>query len=661
MNKLKSAGHWFIETGRDRKVYLRGINLGGDSKVPFPKGGTQFFDTFENHRKVSFVGRPFPLAEAEEHFSRLKAWGFNCLRLLTTWEAVSHFGPSQFDQEYLKYFRSVIEIAERFGFYIFIDFHQDVWSRMTGGDGAPGWTLEALGMDISKISESDSAIVMQSKYDYSRPGIRQEENYPTMCWSQNYRYPANAIAWTLFFAGKDFAPSFKIGGVNVQDYLQGEYLSAMRAVAEMVADLPNVMGFDSLNEPSRGWIGKRLSDRGYDVSKNIGFFPGPAWSPIDGLFSSMGYQVDLPYLELSLLRGGFTAKRNLTMNPKKISLWKNPNLGDPFQLEGAWELKDEMPFILQDDYFQKVGDRDVDFDRDYMIPFIHRVSDCIRSVRSDWMVFAEREAMESVLSPKWVVDLPENSVNANHWYDLPTLIFKRFNDPITIHPLEKHFVFGEKAIQKMYESQLQRIKEASELQNVPTLLGEFGIPFDLQNGKAYKKWKSGNHSPKIWKKHTKALSLMYAAIDNLQIHSTLWNYTASNSNDLMVGDNWNQEDLSIYSPDQKIPGADPGTWGDGGRAIGGFCRPYPQKIQGGNPNWKFDWKDEVFEFSVEIAENDMESGLPSVLFIPEFHFPKNKLDLKVEMGEADIFWEGQELSLIPKSLGPLAIRIKRKA
>ena len=29
-----------------------------------------------NHESVTFVGRPFPLDEAHEHFSRLRRWGF---------------------------------------------------------------------------------------------------------------------------------------------------------------------------------------------------------------------------------------------------------------------------------------------------------------------------------------------------------------------------------------------------------------------------------------------------------------------------------------------------------------------------------------------------------------------------------------------------------
>ncbi len=125
--------------------------------------------------------------------------------LLTTWEAVEHTGPGQYDTAYLDYFAEITRRAGEYGLYVFIDFHQDVWSRMSGGDGAPGWTFEAVGLDFTKFHASGAAHVMQHKYDYARGG-RQEDRYPMMTWSNNYRMPANAIMWTLFFAGDLFVP-----------------------------------------------------------------------------------------------------------------------------------------------------------------------------------------------------------------------------------------------------------------------------------------------------------------------------------------------------------------------------------------------------------------------------------------------------------------------
>lgn len=146
-----------------RVLMLRGVNLSGSSKVPFtPDGSTYRSEGFFDHRHVSFVGRPFPLEEADEHYRRLKSWGFNTLRFLITWEAVEHAAPGIYDPEYLEYLRKVVSKAGEWGFKVFIDPHQDVWSRFTGGDGAPGWTLEAAGLDMTKFKETGAAIVHQT-------------------------------------------------------------------------------------------------------------------------------------------------------------------------------------------------------------------------------------------------------------------------------------------------------------------------------------------------------------------------------------------------------------------------------------------------------------------------------------------------------------------
>ncbi|MDP3178962.1 MAG: cellulase family glycosylhydrolase, partial [Spirochaetaceae bacterium] len=128
-----------------RRLILRGVNLGGDCKVPArPDGWTGERRGFYG-RDVSFVGRPFPLDRAEEHLGRLKRWGMDFLRLVVTWEAVEHAAPGVYDLEYLDYLEAVIAKAGDMGFSVYVDPHQDVWSRWTGGDGAPLWTLEAVG------------------------------------------------------------------------------------------------------------------------------------------------------------------------------------------------------------------------------------------------------------------------------------------------------------------------------------------------------------------------------------------------------------------------------------------------------------------------------------------------------------------------------------
>jgi len=625
-----------ILDSQNREILLRGINLGGDCKFPFPKGATFYPTDFSENKDVSFVGRPFPLEEAEEHFHRLKVWGFNCIRMLTTWEAIEHQGPGIYDEEYLSYFTEIIRLAGEFGFYVFVDFHQDVWSRMTGGDGAPGWTMDLVGMDISKISASESAKVMQSSYDFSKPGIRQEENYPTMCWSQNYNYPANGIMWTLFFGGRDFAPNFKVYGKNIQDFLEESYFGCVKEIAKRIFHMDHVLGFDSLNEPGKGFIGKAMNDRGIQSSIDHQAKPGLAWSPIDALFASQGFSVEIPYLEFSIWRGKVVPKGMKVVNPSQVSLWKEGNPGDPFQLEGAWSLsKDGIPYIENNSFFQVVKGKRIDFDRDHLMPFLRKMADLIQGIRKDWVLFAEKEAGDVMFKPIFPGILPKQVINSSHWYDLPTLFFKRFLFPIAVDPIQRKVVFGKKGIRKMYVNQLNKIKEASIKMNCPTLIGEFGIPFDLRKGKAYQHWKNGKHSESAWKEHNLALSLMYDALDELQLSATLWNYTASNQNDLMKGDGWNQEDLSIFSRDQILPNATRGGVGSGGRAISGFSRPYPRAIHGKLLHFYFDFKRKVFECQ---WKTDSDFKGVSEFFVPRIHFPKNP----IVKGEGIEGWQWEE-------------------
>ncbi len=142
-----------------RCVLLRGVNIGANSKFPANPLSNSFIKIdFADHREVSYVGAPIPLEEADEHFQRLKSWGFNCIRLLISWEGIEHAGPGQYDEEYLEYIRQFCEKAGNYGIYILIDPHQDVWARMAGGDGAPGWTFEKVGIDFTKFDARGSCL-----------------------------------------------------------------------------------------------------------------------------------------------------------------------------------------------------------------------------------------------------------------------------------------------------------------------------------------------------------------------------------------------------------------------------------------------------------------------------------------------------------------------
>ena len=229
-----------------------------------PDGATHLRAAFFDHRDVSFVGRPFPLEEADEHFSRLSAWGFTFLRLLVTWEAIEHAGPGLYDEAYLDYVYSIAQKAGEHGLNLFIDPHQDVWSRFSGGDGAPGWTLEAVGFDLPHFAETGAAIVHATHGD----------PFPKMIWPTNGSKLAAATMFTLFFGGNDFAPQTCVDGEPVQEFLQRHFIAAIQQVALRLQDLPHVVGYDPLNEPLPGYIGWKDSERG-ERSRDPGTLPDP--------------------------------------------------------------------------------------------------------------------------------------------------------------------------------------------------------------------------------------------------------------------------------------------------------------------------------------------------------------------------------------------------
>jgi hypothetical protein len=573
-----------------RTLMLRGVNLGGGSKNPFgPPGWGLRPESLKNPAEASFVGRPFPLEEAEAHFDRLGRAGFTFLRLVITWEALEHAGPGLYDEAYLAYMRKILLIAGQKGISVFIDPHQDVWSRWTGGDGAPAWTLEKLGMDLDMLDQTGAAITRQ-RYGELHQSARYPEGepFPRMMWPSNYNRYAAATMFSLFFGGKTYAPGVSVDGENAQEWLQGRYIAAFRHCYRRLKNCAAIAGWGLMNEPHYGFIGCR----DLALAENPMVPVGPRPSPWDAIRAASGYPAEVPVYEFGRRR----AARSETFNKGGVSLFRE-GFCCPWKTAGVWTGEGGEARLLRRDHCAIRGPR-AHFVDDFLKPFMLRFIEKMREADEHTFFFIEGmpHSAHAPAHPSWGTDDPPNTVNAFHWYDGFSLFTKSFHSWFTIDPETARFIIGGKKVRAYFAACLAKGVQwtREKMGNMPCLLGEFGLAFDLDKRKALA---SGDYSV-----HETALSMYYDAVDANLLHSTLWNYTADNT--VESGDGWNDEDLSVFSGGKE-------------RAAAGWKRPYPMALAGEPLVIHWDRRRGIFRcrFRAESA-----IAAPTVVYLPVEQF-----------------------------------------
>ncbi|KAE8225643.1 hypothetical protein CF319_g1640 [Tilletia indica] len=277
-----------------RAVLLHGVNISSSSKLPYPS-------SVGDGGEITFVGRPFPLSEANLHLARLREWGYSTIRLLCTWEALQPSTPQETDQSYIAYLHTLLsEYLPKFGMRAFVCAHQDVWSRACGGSGAPGWTLELVGLDVGGFARTGAAYNHQVEVERSRNGeggkMDRREKLGPFVWPSGYQKLAAATMATVFWAGDTFAYKIRVPRswapgysfapdaeankegeeemVGLQTFLQDAYLKAFGELADAVGGLESVLGFEVMNEPHRGFVNLHSFDEwDYDTDLHIGYVP----------------------------------------------------------------------------------------------------------------------------------------------------------------------------------------------------------------------------------------------------------------------------------------------------------------------------------------------------------------------------------------------------
>ncbi|KAM0754061.1 glycoside hydrolase [Meredithblackwellia eburnea MCA 4105] len=563
-----------------RTVLLRGINLASSAKTPKGQPGQQLAGFWQHAKdgQLSFVGRVLDIEDgsADIHLQRLRSWGFNCLRYVTTWESIEHQGPGKYDRDYIDYTVKLLRKCKEYGFRVYIDPHQDLWSRFAGGSGAPYWTLLACGLEPEHFTATNAAFI-QCEWPESEGG---PANYPDMIWATNYSRLACQTLFTLFFAGRDYAPKCVIDGVNIQDYLQDHYLAAYTELGRAIAaegDLLDecVIGWDSFNEPNAGFLSvEDLAVYGKETVLRVGAMP----TPFQGLRLGMGDKVDgIEHYKFGSL--GPKKDGTVSVDPQGKRAWLDSMAeanGSPYGWTRGpdWELgkciwaqhgvwDPETDELLIPDYFHvyrgagspssrstPAAERAVDFGADYWLPHWRRYAQTVRKFHPEAILFIHSPVFQ--VPPK--IEGPEiagRAAHSTHFYDGLTLVTKHWNwfnaDALGILRGKYASVLlgvkvGEAAIRKCMRDQLGMLRQdgLDALGAFPSMMGEIGIPFDLDGKKAYR---DGDYTAQ-----TRALDASMNACDGENLFNySIWTYCPDNSHEW--SDLWNGEDLSVYSVD----------------------------------------------------------------------------------------------------------------
>lgn len=269
-----------------------------------------------------------------------------------------------------------------------------------------------------------------------------------MIWASNYSRLACQTLFTLFFAGRDYAPKCIINGMNIQDFLHEHYFNAIRELGKAIAaagDLLDdcVIGWDSLNEPNAGYLScPDLEVHGEESILRVGPMP----TSFEAMRMGMGEAVEIENWRF----GPLGPKRDGTVliDPMGKRAWLEPEAeanGSPYGwtrgpdwklgtciwgLHGVWNV--ETRELLVRDYFNWARNTDpgeprrkVHFGQDYWLAHWQAYKPVIREIHPEAILFALGPVFQ--IPPQMKGDIAGPRVcHSSHFYDGLTLVTKHW-------------------------------------------------------------------------------------------------------------------------------------------------------------------------------------------------------------------------------------------
>lgn len=160
-------------------------------------------------------------------------FGNNFVRYLIFWDGVE-LERGVYDETYLDKVEKRVNWYTSRGMYVMLDMHQDLYSIVFGGDGAPEWALETDGHPI-------------------------ETEIGGPWWLANLN-PAVIACWTNFWSYSEHT------------YLQDHYIAMWQKVVERFKDNPYILGYDLMNEPWGGDLVKAFVSGDFERKQLTAFY-----------------------------------------------------------------------------------------------------------------------------------------------------------------------------------------------------------------------------------------------------------------------------------------------------------------------------------------------------------------------------------------------------
>jgi hypothetical protein len=373
--------------------------------------------------------------------------------------------------------------------------------------------------------------------------------------------------FTLFWAGRDFAPKAIIDGVNIQDYLQSHFIAACKYLAQRIQNAGNlegdvVIGWESMNEPHKGLIGNQdISSIPSEQHLQLGTSP----TAFQAMVIGSGRSCEVKTWAFGTFGPYQTGKE--VIDPNGEQAWLSTDYDDcqyGWHRDPGWRLGECLwaqhgvwdPYkaiLLQKDYFSRnpltgeLLDYEA-FTNSYFLNHYRAYKDAIRSVCGSTIMFCQPPVMELPPSLKGTADDDPNMVHASHFYDGLTLLTKHWlvakPHLFVIHNINPNrnrlynldvigllrgkylappfaMKIGETLIRKSLRRQLKFLRDESveHMGHHPLIFTEIGIPYDMDDKHAYK---TGDYSSQV-----RAMDANHFALGGSTANGfTLWVYVA---------------------------------------------------------------------------------------------------------------------------------------